>query len=102
MRVAVRIRSYEELQSALSARRRQLGLRCSLELDEKSGLMKEADIQARSSVGIRRLGPISLPNLLAALDCDLLLAPRSSTAAPVERTGSAGLVRHLPRTGDPS
>jgi hypothetical protein len=98
MRVAVRIRSYEELQGALSARRRSLGLR-QLEFDEKSGLM--SGYSGKIEVGIRRLGPVSLPNLLAALDCDLLLCPRSDVS-PVERTGSAGLVHHIPRTGDAS
>jgi hypothetical protein len=31
----------------------------------------------------------------------LLLCPRSDVS-PVERTGSAGLVHHIPRTGDAS
>jgi hypothetical protein len=100
MRVAVRIRSYEDLQGALSARRRSLGLR-QLELDEKAGLM--SGYSGKIEIGTRRLGPISLPNLLCALEADLLLVPRQSTTAPVERIGSCGLVRHLPQqSGEPS
>jgi hypothetical protein len=75
----------------------QLGLR-QLDLDEKSGLM--SGYSGKIEVGIRKLGNVSLPNLLAALDADLVLVPRSPTVAPVERTVSAGLVHHLPRTGD--
>jgi hypothetical protein len=83
MPIAIRIRSYEQLTSALAARRRQLGLR-QLELDEKSGLM--SGYSGKIEVGIRKLGNISLPNLLAALDCDLLLVPRRE-ATPVEQRG---------------
>lgn len=87
MTVAIRCRTYEQLTSAMAARRRQLGLR-QLDLDEKSGLM--SGHSGKSEVGIRKLGSISLPNLLAALDCDLLLCPRSDTP-PVNasRPGSA-------------
>jgi hypothetical protein len=99
MRIGVRIRDYDQLRSALAARRRQLGLR-QLDLDEKSGLM--SGYSGKIEVGIRKLGNISLPNILAGLDADLLLVPRQSTDAPVERTGSAGLVHHIPRTGDAS
>jgi hypothetical protein len=95
MRVAVRIRSYEELQSALAARRRQLGLR-QLELDEKSGLM--SGYSGKLEVGIRKLGSVSLPNLLAALDADLLLVPRSATAPVNDRGLSADAAgRHVHR-----
>ena len=83
MRIAVRIRSYEELQSALAARRRQLGLR-QLELDEKSGLM--SGYSGKLEVGVRKLGSVSLPNILAGLDADLMLCPRSDVA-PVEQRG---------------
>jgi hypothetical protein len=86
MPVAVRIRDYDQLTSALAARRRQMGLR-QLEVDDLSGC--QPGYQGKIEVGIRRLGPLSLPMILAALDCDLLLAPRSD-AAPVERTGSCG------------
>ena len=34
-------------------------------------------------IGIRKLGDLSLPMILAGLDCDLLLCPRSDIA-PVE------------------
>jgi hypothetical protein len=101
MTVAIRIRNYSELTEALAARRRSLGLR-QLDLDEKSGLM--SGYSGKIEAGIRKLGYISLPNLLAALDADLLLCPRSG-AAPVEaRTGSAGTVQHLNRqpNGEPT
>jgi hypothetical protein len=80
---AIRCRTYQELTAALAARRRQLGLR-QLDADEKSGL--QTGYVGKIEAGIRRLGPLSLPMMLAALDCDLLLAPRSS-AAPVEHRG---------------
>jgi hypothetical protein len=94
--IAIRCRTYEQLTSALAARRRQLGLR-QLDADEKSGL--QSGYFGKIECGARKLGNLSLPMALAALDCDLLLVPRSSSA-PVERTGSAGLVHHLPRNGD--
>jgi hypothetical protein len=86
MPVAVRIRDYDQLTSALAARRRQLGLR-QLELDEKSGLL--SGYSGKIEVQTRRLGPLSLPMILAGLDCDLLLCPRSD-AAPVEHRGLSG------------
>jgi hypothetical protein len=96
MPVAVRIRDYDQLTSALAARRRQLGLR-QLEADDLSGC--QPGYQGKIESQTRRLGPLSLPMILAALDCDLLLCPRSP-AAPAERTGSAGRVRHLLLTGE--
>jgi len=93
----LKIRSYDQLRSALASRRMQLGLR-QLDLDEKSCLM--SGYSSKIEVGIRKLGNISLPNLLAALDADLVLIPRSPTDAPAERTGSGGHVRHL--NGEPS
>jgi len=91
MTCAVRIRTYAQLQQALAARRRQLGLR-QLEADEKSGLM--SGYFGKIECGVRKLGDLSLPMVLAALDCDLLLAPRSP-APPIEpQTGSAGRVLH--------
>jgi hypothetical protein len=86
---AIKIRDYSQLRSAIASRRRQLGLR-QLEVDEKAGLM--SGYVGKIEVGVRKLGDISLPNLLAALDADLYLAPRRATAAPAERCGSAGLV----------
>ena len=35
--------------------------------------------------GVRKLGDLSLPMLLAGLDCDLYLAARPSAPAPAER-----------------
>jgi hypothetical protein len=75
----------------LAARRRQLGLR-QLDLDEKAGLM--SGYSGKIEAGIRKLGDISLPNLLAGLDADLYLAPRSSTTPVEARQGSAGAVQH--------
>lgn len=102
MTVAVRCRTYAQLQQALAARRRQLGLR-QLELDEKSGLM--SGYSGKIEVGTRKLGNISLPNLLAALDCDLLLAPRSASAPIERRAGSASSAEYArralpPQSGD--
>jgi hypothetical protein len=84
MKVAVRIRDYDQLAGALAARRRQLGLR-PLDLDEKAGL--QGGYAGKIESQTRRLGPLSLPMLLAGLDCDLLLCPRS---APVEHRGLSG------------
>jgi hypothetical protein len=78
--VAIRCRDYDQLRQALAGRRRQLGLR-QLDLDEKSGLQN--GYCGKIEKGIRRLGDLSLPMILAGLDCDLLLAPRSEVA-PVE------------------
>jgi hypothetical protein len=100
--VAVRCRDYEQLRAALSARRRQLGLR-QLDLDEKSGLQN--GYSGKLEKGIRKLGDVSLPMILAGLDADLYLAPRSDVA-PVETrqlsADGAGLVdrRSLPPTGE--
>ena len=94
---AIRCRTYEQVTSAFAARRRQLGLR-QLDADEKAGL--QSSYVGKLEIGTRKLGSLSLPMLLAAYDLDILLLPRFSTVSPVERTGSAGLVHHVPRTGD--
>jgi transcriptional regulator with XRE-family HTH domain len=86
MPVAIKIRAYTQLRSAIAARRRQLGLR-QLDLDEVSGT--QTGYVSKIEAGIRKLGPLSLPMLLAGLDCDLLLCPRSD-AAPVEHRGLSG------------
>jgi transcriptional regulator with XRE-family HTH domain len=87
--VAIRIRDYQQLTEALAARRRFLGLR-QLDADEKSGLMSR--YVGKIECGTRKLGDLSLPMLLAALNCDLLLAPRTGSEPAEARTGSAGLV----------
>jgi hypothetical protein len=101
MPVAIRIRDYSQLTGALAARRRQLGLR-QLDADERSSLQN--GYVGKVEAGIRHLGPLSLPMLLAAYDCDLLLVPRSSTD-PVEKRGlsceGADRFDHRP-TGEPS
>ena len=101
MKVGVRIRDYDQLVGALAARRRALGLR-QLDLDEKSGT--QTGYVSKIEAGIRRLGPLSLPMILAALDCDLLLAPRNATAPVEGRQMSADKSdRHEHRhTGEPS
>lgn len=103
MTVAVRIRDYRQLTEALAARRRQLGL-TQLETDDKSGLM--TGYVGKLECGVRKLGDVSLPMLLAGLHADLYLAPRSGEPAPIEaRCGSAGMVRHLapnPSSGEPT
>jgi transcriptional regulator with XRE-family HTH domain len=76
---AIRIRSYAQLTASLAARRRALGLR-QLDVDEKSGL--QGGYVGKIECGDRKLGDLSLPMLLAALDCDLYLAPRSSAEGP--------------------
>ena len=91
MTCAIRIRDYRQLTQALAARRRMLGLR-QLEADEKAGL--QSGYVGKIECGDRHLGALSLPMLLAALDCDLLLAPRSAVAPVETQTGSAGRVLH--------
>jgi hypothetical protein len=96
--VAIRIRDYSQLTQALAARRRQLGLR-QLDLDEKAGLM--SGYSGKIEAGIRKLGDISLPNLLAGPDADLYLAARSDVTPVEARQGSAGSVQHLDRSNQP-
>jgi hypothetical protein len=95
---AIRIRSYSQLTEAIAARRRSLGL-TQLDTDEKSGC--QPGYQGKLEKSIRHFGPLSLPMVLAALDCDLLLAPRNAVTPTEPRPGSCGLVHHLNR-GDPS
>jgi hypothetical protein len=92
MTVAIRIRDYDQLRAAIAARRRSLGLR-QLEADEKSGLM--GGYFGKIECGLRKLGDVSLPMVLAALDADLLLAPRTGSEPAEPRTGSAGRVHHI-------
>lgn len=97
MTVAVRIRDYGQLVGALAARRRQLGLR-QLEVDELSSL--PSGYQGKIEACCRSLGKLSLPMVLAALDCDLYLAPRRADEdlhASRERPGSVGRVLSLPK-----
>jgi transcriptional regulator with XRE-family HTH domain len=89
---AIRIRDYSQLTQALAARRRSLGLR-QLDADEKSGLA--SGYVGKIECGTRKLGDLSLPMLLAAYDCDLILAPRAAVSPVEHRGGSAGHVQHL-------
>jgi hypothetical protein len=91
---AIRIRDYDQLRQALAARRRALRL-TQLECDARAGLQDQ--YTGKLEIGTRHLGALSLPMLLCALDCDLLLAPRNAVAPIEDRTGSAGHVQHLDR-----
>jgi hypothetical protein len=92
MTVAIRVRSYDQLRSAIAARRRQLGL-CQRDADEICGI--QPGYLGKIEKGIRKLGDLSLPMILAGLDLDLYVAPRSSTAPVIDHTGSAGQVYDL-------
>jgi hypothetical protein len=92
--IAIRIRDYSQLRQAIAARRRQLGLR-QLDLDERAGL--QTGYAGKVEAGIRKLGDLSLPMILAGLDCDLYLAARSDIAPVEDRAGSCGPVQHLDR-----
>jgi transcriptional regulator with XRE-family HTH domain len=98
--IAIRCRDYDQLRGALAARRRQLGL-TQLQVDQRAGLQDQ--YCGKLEIGTRMLGNLSLPMLCAALDVDILVAPRSS-ASPVDRTGSCGAVQHLSRqpSGEPT
>jgi hypothetical protein len=102
MVAAIRCRNYQELVGALAARRRQLGLR-QLDCDERAGL--QGGYTGKIEAKVRKLGDLSLPMLCAALDVDILVAPRSESA-PIEREQlSADKAdrtdsRALPPTGD--
>jgi hypothetical protein len=94
MNCAIKIRDYHQLRQAISIRRRVLGLK-QLEVDERSSC--QSGYQGKLEAGTRHFGPLSLPMVLAALDCDLLLAPRNPTAPVIDHVGSAGMVQHRPR-----
>jgi hypothetical protein len=102
VKVGVRIRDYDQLVGALAARRRALGLR-QLEVDQRAGL--QSAYCGKLEIKTRKLGPLSLPMLLAALDADLLLVPRSE-AVPLEprslgaRDAGSFDRRALPPTGE--
>jgi hypothetical protein len=79
---ALRVRDYDGLTRALDQRRRELGLRMA-DLDQRSGV---ADgYSAKLICGMRRFGEMSLPAILGALECDLVVVPRQSASPPVER-----------------
>jgi hypothetical protein len=82
----LRIRDYSQLRAAIAARRRQLGLR-QRDADEICGL--QPGYLGKIEKNIRKLGDLSLPMVLAGLDCDLYLAPRGAAAPVIEQQGSA-------------
>ncbi|MGB7976257.1 MAG: hypothetical protein WCF81_18365 [Roseiarcus sp.] len=90
---AIRCRTYQDLTAALAARRRALGL-TQLQCDSRAGLQDQ--YTGKLEIGTRHWGKLSLPMLCAALDIDILVAPRSGVAPVEERTGSAGHVQHVP------
>jgi hypothetical protein len=96
-RSAISCKDYPELLAALNARRRQLGFTMEA-FDERSGLT--GGYSAKVFCGMRRFGQMSLPVVLETLGLELLVAPKDSApAAPVDRTGSAGLVHHVKAEG---
>lgn len=83
---AIRCRTYRDLTQALAARRRQLGL-TQLECDARAGLQDQ--YTGKLEIGTRHLGKLSLPMLCAALEVDILVAPRSAVTTAAPPTGSA-------------
>jgi hypothetical protein len=80
---ALRVNTYPDLLRQLDRRRRELGLRMA-DVDAKSGV--QDGYSAKLFVGIRGFGPMSLSAILGALQCDLIIVPRSA-AAPVAHRG---------------
>jgi hypothetical protein len=72
---ALRIRDYGQLRQAIAARRQQLGLR-QLDADDVCGL--QPGYLGKLEAGCRKFGDLSLPMVLAGLDLDLYVAPRSA------------------------
>jgi len=64
------IRTYEELRAALKRRKNDLGL-ANLEIDDIAGL--QSGYTAKLLCGMKRPGDMSLPALLGALKCELVL-----------------------------
>jgi hypothetical protein len=75
VKAALRCRDYQQLVQALDGRRRQLGM-THLELDDRSSL--QTGYSSKVFCGLRTLGKLSLPMMLAALDADLLVVPRTA------------------------
>lgn len=102
MTCAIRVRDYTQLRQAIAARRRSLGLR-QIDADQLSSL--QSGYFGKIEAGMRHLGKLSLPMVLAALDADIYLIPRSSTDPVHGRVGSASKAgrterRSLPPTGE--
>ena len=90
MIAGLRVRDYRQLAAAIAARRRQLGLR-QLQVDELAGV--QSGYTGKLECGDRHFGDLSLPMLLAGLDCDLYLAarpvgPRTRRTAHAFRRGA--------------
>jgi hypothetical protein len=81
---ALRVNTYPGLMRELDRRRQELGLRME-DVDAKSGVADR--YSAKLFAGVRRFGGMSLPAILGALQCDLVVVPRSATAASVEPRG---------------
>lgn len=70
------IRTFEELRIALRWRKEQLGLK-NLEIDDIAGL--QSGYSSKLLVGIKRPGDMSLPAILGALKCELILVPAKTS-----------------------
>ena len=99
---ALRVNTLPDLLLQLDRRRRELGLRME-DLDHVSGV--QPGYSAKLLVGIRGFGQMSLPAVLGALQCDLVVVPRAD-ASPTEQRSlgarDAGAFEHraLPPTGE--
>jgi hypothetical protein len=97
---ALRINTYPALLRQLDARRRDLGLRME-DVDAKSGV--QDGYAAKLFVGVRRFGEMSMPAILGALECDLIVVPRKASAPETRHLSAddAGKIerRALPPTG---
>jgi hypothetical protein len=98
---ALRVRDYPGLLRQLDRRRQELNMRME-DLDHRSGV--QPGYSAKLLVGLRRFGEMSLPCILGALECDLVVVPRPD-AAPIEHAGSCAQAerterRALPVTGE--
>lgn len=78
-----RVTTLEEIQQAMTARRKSLGLSQML-VDDISGL--QTGYTGKLECGIKGLGKISMPLILGALKCELLIVPATSQFR--DKTGS--------------
>jgi hypothetical protein len=75
MDAIIAIRTFDELRVALRKRKADLGLN-NLAIDDIAGL--QGGYTGKLMVGIKRPGDMSLPALLGALKCHLVLVPSTS------------------------
>lgn len=84
------IRDYPELTQALARERRRLGF-SQLAFDDRVGLAEGHT--AKIEAGYRGLGPMTLPYILSALGCVLILAPVRSVRSAQRGSGPAEQMR---------